>query len=105
MKIYPYTFESWPRSKAGDPMFTCSEQAIYFAHLVSDRIEVFNKLTGLRKRAYNMCKPVEFETEDLINHIIELIEELVERCDKHQNKVDELLNPINELQAWIRPFQ
>ena len=52
MKIYPYTFESWPRSKAGDPMFTCSEQAIYFAHLVSDRIEVFNKLTGLRKRAY-----------------------------------------------------
>lgn len=52
-----------------------------------------------------MCKPVEFETEDLVDHIIELLEELVERCDKHQNKVDELLDPINEIQEWIRPFQ
>jgi len=52
MRAYPYTFESWPRTKDGNPMFTCSEQAIYFAHLVSDRIETVNLLTKLRKRAY-----------------------------------------------------
>lgn len=52
MRTYPYTFESWPRTKAGDPMFNCTEQAIYFAHLVSDRIEMVALLTKLRKRAY-----------------------------------------------------
>lgn len=52
MKTYPYTFETWPMTQSGDPMFTCSEQAIYFAHLVSDRIEMVALLTKLRKRAY-----------------------------------------------------
>jgi len=52
MRTYPYTFENWPTTQAGDPMFTCSEQAIYFAHLASDKIEVVDLLTKLRKRAY-----------------------------------------------------
>lgn len=52
MRKYPYTFESWPRSKSNDPIFTCTEQAIYFAHLASDKIEVVDLLTRLRKRAY-----------------------------------------------------
>ena len=52
MKEYPYIFESWPRTQAGDPIFTSSGQAIYFAHLVSDRIETITLLTKLRKRAY-----------------------------------------------------
>ena len=53
MKTYPYTFESWPRTKAGVFIFTCTEQAIYFAHLVSDRIEVIDTLIKLRKKAYS----------------------------------------------------
>jgi len=52
MKIYPYTFESWPRDAGGNPIFTCSEQAIYYAHLVSDRIEIIDLLKHLRKRSY-----------------------------------------------------
>lgn len=52
MKTYPYTFESWPRTQAGDPMFMTTEQAIYFAHLVSDKIETITCLTKARKRAY-----------------------------------------------------
>ena len=52
MRTYPYTFETWPRTGDGTFMFTCSEQAIYFAHLASDKIEVVNQLTKLRKRAY-----------------------------------------------------
>jgi len=52
MRTYPYTFESWPRTIKGDPIFTSTEQAIYFAHLVSDKIEIVNLLTELRKKAY-----------------------------------------------------
>ncbi|MBA7494440.1 hypothetical protein ES702_05016 [subsurface metagenome] len=52
MKEYPYTFESWPRTKSGDFIFTCTEQAIYFAHLASDKIETTRNLVRLRKRFY-----------------------------------------------------
>lgn len=52
MRTYPYTYDSWPRTKDNNPIFTCTEQAIFFAHLASDKIEVVNRLTKLRKRAY-----------------------------------------------------
>jgi len=47
-----WTFEAWPRTKDNNPIFTCTEDAIYFAHLASDKIEVIDKLKKLRKRAY-----------------------------------------------------
>ncbi len=53
MTEYPYTFENWPRTKDNEPILTCSEQAIYFAHLASDKLDVCELLTRLRKRAYN----------------------------------------------------
>jgi len=53
MRTYPYTFHTWPRTKANYPIFTCSEQAIYFAHLASDKIHIVELLTSLRKRSYN----------------------------------------------------
>jgi len=52
MREYPYTFESWPRTQAGDPIFTSSEQAIYFAHLCSHNEGQISQLTILRKKAY-----------------------------------------------------
>ncbi|MBA7496007.1 hypothetical protein ES702_06604 [subsurface metagenome] len=52
MRTYPYTFESWPRTKAGKPIFTCTEQAIYFAHLCSHNEGQISQLTILRKEAY-----------------------------------------------------
>jgi len=52
MKEYPYNYGNWPRTKANDPIFTCSEDAIYFAHLASDKIQMITLLTKLRKRAY-----------------------------------------------------
>lgn len=52
MRTYSYTFETWPRTKAGVPIFTCSEQAIYYAHLASDKIGTADLLTRARKRAY-----------------------------------------------------
>jgi len=52
MKTYPYTFESWPRDAGGNPIFTCTEQAIYFAHLCSHNEGQISQLTILRKDAY-----------------------------------------------------
>jgi len=52
VKTYPYVYENWPRTNAGDPIFTCTEQAIYFAHLVSDKIEIIDLLKRLRKTVY-----------------------------------------------------
>lgn len=52
MRTYSYTFDTWPRTGDGTFIFTCSEQAIYFAHLASDKIEVVDLLTKLRKKAY-----------------------------------------------------
>jgi len=53
MTEYPFTLKTWPRMKNGEPIFTCSEQAIYFAHLASHELEVITLLRRLRKRAYN----------------------------------------------------
>ena len=53
MKTYPYNFENWPRTKGGDPIFTSTEQAIYFAHLASHEKDIIELLTRLRKNVYN----------------------------------------------------
>lgn len=52
MRPYPHDLKTWPRRNNGEPIFTCSEDATYFAHLVFDKIEYFDQLTRLRKKAY-----------------------------------------------------
>jgi len=52
MKSYSYDLKTWPRRKNGEPIFYCSEDAIYFAHLVYAKTEYANLLTKLRKKAY-----------------------------------------------------
>jgi len=49
---HAYSLDLWPLRVNGDPIFTCTEDAIYFAHLINDRIEWIDKLTRLRKKAY-----------------------------------------------------
>ncbi|GAG50071.1 unnamed protein product, partial [marine sediment metagenome] len=39
------SFESWPRTKTGEPLFTCTEDAIFYAHLI------FNNKTERLKMA------------------------------------------------------
>lgn len=51
-KSHAYSLDLWPLRVNGEPIFTCTEDAIYFAHLINDRIEWINKLTKLRKKAY-----------------------------------------------------
>ena len=52
MKTYSYNLENWPRTKGDTPIFTCTEQAIYFAHLCSHNEGQISQLTILRKEAY-----------------------------------------------------
>ena len=52
MRKYPYNYGTWPRDAGGNPIFTCSEQAIYYAHLCSHEISEIDRLTYLRKEAY-----------------------------------------------------
>jgi len=72
MREYPYTFESWPRTKSYYPIFTCSEQAIYFAHLASDKIHIVELLTRLRKRAYNQIATQRARTKPNHNRMMDL---------------------------------
>lgn len=46
------SLDMWPLRVNGEPIFTCTEDAVYFAHLINDRIEWIDKLTRLRKKAY-----------------------------------------------------
>lgn len=52
MKTYSYNFANWPRDAGDSPIFTCTEQAIYYAHLCSDDEDEIDRLTRLRKGAY-----------------------------------------------------
>jgi len=52
MREYSYTLHSWPRDKGGNPIFTCTEQAIFFAHLCSDEEGESDRLALLRKASY-----------------------------------------------------
>jgi len=42
-------YENWPRTKCQDPIFTCSEDAIFYAHLITDKVSERAKLVKLRQ--------------------------------------------------------
>lgn len=41
-------FNQWPRTKADHPIFTCSEDAIFYAHLITDKVLERTKIARLR---------------------------------------------------------
>lgn len=51
-KSYAHSLELWPLRKNGEPIFTCTEDAVYYGHLVFDKIEKIDHLRRLRKKAY-----------------------------------------------------
>lgn len=52
MISHAHDLRTWPRGRNGQPIFTCSEDAIYFAHLAHDQIFWVDMLIRLRKKAY-----------------------------------------------------
>jgi len=49
-------FTTWPRTKAGAPLFTCTEDAIFYAHLIMDMVSERTKIAKLRQRALSDLK-------------------------------------------------
>ena len=47
-----YTLKDWPRRKGGELIFSSTNEAIYFATLVENRLEAINLLSKWRKNAY-----------------------------------------------------
>ena len=51
-----------------------------------------------------MCKPTELNNAELVDLIVDCINELIERREKDQEKLEQLCEPIRELQDWVRPW-
>ena len=49
-EFHAYTLADWPRRKGGELIFRTSNEAIYFATLVENRLEAIDLLTGWRKK-------------------------------------------------------
>ena len=72
MKEYLYNFENWPRDAGGNPIFTCTEQAIYYAHLCSHEEDEINRLTGLRMVAYQSIATIRAKRQPNYQRMMDL---------------------------------
>lgn len=87
-------FEDWPRTQAGDPIFTTSNEASFYAHLIVDKVSERTKLVKLRKRNRLELKVKRAQDNPNLNRMMELavrdqfyrvcLEEL-ERIEKEGN--------------------
>ena len=47
-KFHAYTLNSWPTRQGGELIFTCTEEAIYYAHLLYDTQPAYDRLKNWR---------------------------------------------------------
>lgn len=52
MRGHAFSLKTWPLRKNGEPIITCSEDAIYFGHLISKDVGWIKLLKDLRRKAY-----------------------------------------------------
>lgn len=52
MKGHAFSLITWPLRKNGEPIITCSEDAIYFGHLISKDVGWIKLLKKFRRNAY-----------------------------------------------------
>ena len=93
MRGHAFNLNTWPLKKNGEPTLTCSEDAIYFGHLISKNNGWILLLKKLRRNAYfDMAKLKEkvspnfdrlFELSFRAQMYREALEE-VERIDNEQ---------------------
>lgn len=48
--FHAYTLENWPRRKRGDLIFTSTEEAFYYAHIVVDEVLSYSLLKKWRSK-------------------------------------------------------
>lgn len=52
MRGHAFSLKTWPRRKNGEPIFTCSEDAIFFGHFININTAEINYLKKLRRNCY-----------------------------------------------------
>lgn len=53
---HAFTLENWPRRRRGDLIFSSTEEAFYYAHIVENRIVAYDVLTKWRTNTYHDIK-------------------------------------------------
>jgi len=48
-KFHAYTLDNWPRRGRGDIIFKDTHEAIYYAHLVDDRVSTYHLIEKWRR--------------------------------------------------------
>lgn len=67
-----YSFNQWPRTKRGDPIFSCTEDAIFYGHLIVYEDQERIKIVKLRKRVLFDLKVMRAKTSPNLNRMMEL---------------------------------
>jgi len=66
------TLESWPRMKSGDVIFQSTEDAIYYANLVDDRLAAYELLKKWKKKANFDIGLERFKPNPKLNKVYDL---------------------------------
>jgi len=67
-----YNLEDWPRMKSGDIIFKSTEEAIYYANLVDDRLVAYDLLKKWRKNTYQNLTALRAKKPMSYNRIFDL---------------------------------
>lgn len=65
-------FNQWPRTKGEDPIFTCSEDAIFYAHLIAGEVQERTRIAKLRKKVVFDLKVKRFEAVPNLQRMMDL---------------------------------
>lgn len=72
MRDIPYNLEGWPRRKNGEPIFTSTEMAIFYAHLIGDSLKAQSEILAARKKAVLECEAMRVKTNPNLNRAFEI---------------------------------
>lgn len=67
-----YTLDDWPRRKNGELIFSNTNEAIYYANLVEDRLAAYYLLKKWRKNAYQNIEMLRSKPSINYNRIFDL---------------------------------
>jgi len=67
-----YTLEGWPRVKSGELIFQSTEDAIYYANLVDDRLAAYDLLKKWTKKTEFNINLERFKSDPNLNRVYDL---------------------------------
>lgn len=71
-KHHAFNLNNWPRRKSGELIFDDTNEAIYYANLVDDRLTAYDLLKKWRKKAYVQIKMLRSSSTKNYNMLFDL---------------------------------